>query len=33
LIAAGIVVVIIAVVQGVGVNLITTFGAVQTALK
>jgi pilus assembly protein Flp/PilA len=33
LIAAGISVVIIAVVQGVGANLKTTFGSVQTALK
>ena len=33
LIAAGISVAIIAVVQGVGVNLNGTFGAVQTALK
>jgi pilus assembly protein Flp/PilA len=33
LIAAGIAVVIIAVVQGLGVNLNTTFGSVQTALK
>jgi pilus assembly protein Flp/PilA len=33
LIAAGIAVAIIAVVQGVGTNLKTTFGSVQTALK
>jgi pilus assembly protein Flp/PilA len=33
LIAAGISVAIIAVVQGVGANLNTTFGSVQTALK
>ena len=33
LIAAGIAVAIIAVVQGLGVNLNTTFGSVQTALK
>jgi pilus assembly protein Flp/PilA len=33
LIAAGISVTIIAVVQGLGVNLNTTFGSVQTALK
>jgi pilus assembly protein Flp/PilA len=33
LIAAGIAVAIIAVVQGVGGNLNTTFGSVQTALK
>jgi pilus assembly protein Flp/PilA len=33
LIAAGISVAIIAVVQGLGVNLNTTFGSVQTALK
>ena len=33
LIAAGIAVVIIAVVQGVGTNLNTTMGSVQTALK
>ena len=33
LIAAGIAVAIIAVVQGLGVNLTTTFGSVQTALK
>jgi pilus assembly protein Flp/PilA len=33
LIAAGIAVAIIAVVQGVGTNLNTTFGSVQTALK
>jgi pilus assembly protein Flp/PilA len=33
LIAAGIAVVIVAVVQGIGVNLNTTFGSVQTALK
>jgi pilus assembly protein Flp/PilA len=33
LIAAGISVAIIAVVQGVGSNLKTTFGSVQTALK
>ena len=33
LIAAGISVAIIAVVQGVGTNLNATFGAVQTALK
>jgi pilus assembly protein Flp/PilA len=33
LIAAGISVAIIAVVQGVGTNLKTTFGSVQTALK
>jgi pilus assembly protein Flp/PilA len=33
LIAAGIAVAIIAVVQGVGTNLNTTFGTVQTALK
>jgi pilus assembly protein Flp/PilA len=33
LIAAGISVAIIAVVQGLGVNLNTTFGTVQTALK
>jgi pilus assembly protein Flp/PilA len=33
LIAAGISVVIIATVQGLGVNLNTTFGSVQTALK
>jgi pilus assembly protein Flp/PilA len=33
LIAAGISVAIIAVVQGVGANLNTTFGKVQTALK
>jgi pilus assembly protein Flp/PilA len=33
LIAAGIAVAIIAVVQGVGVNLNTTFGTVQTAVK
>ena len=33
LIAAGIAVAIIAVVQGLGTNLKTTFGSVQTALK
>jgi pilus assembly protein Flp/PilA len=33
LIAAGIAVAIIAVVQGLGTNLNTTFGSVQTALK
>jgi pilus assembly protein Flp/PilA len=33
LIAAGICVAIIAVVQGLGTNLNTTFGSVQTALK
>jgi hypothetical protein len=33
LIAAGISIAIIAVVQGVGANLNTTFGTVQTALK
>jgi pilus assembly protein Flp/PilA len=33
LIAAGIAVVIIAVVQGTGTNLNTTFGSVQTAVK
>jgi pilus assembly protein Flp/PilA len=33
LIAAGIAVAIIAVVQGVGTNLNTTFGSVQTALQ
>ena len=33
LIAAGISVAIIAVVQGIGTNLNSTFGAVQTALK
>jgi pilus assembly protein Flp/PilA len=33
LIAAGIAVAIIAIVQGVGTNLNTTFGSVQTALK
>ena len=33
LIAAGIAVVIIAVVQGTGTNLTTTFGTVQSALK
>jgi pilus assembly protein Flp/PilA len=33
LIAAGISVVIIATVQGVGTNMKTTFGSVQTALK
>jgi pilus assembly protein Flp/PilA len=33
LIAAGIAVAIIAVVQGLGTNLNTTFGTVQTALK
>jgi pilus assembly protein Flp/PilA len=33
LIAAGIAVVIIAVVQGTGTNLTTTFGSVQSALK
>jgi pilus assembly protein Flp/PilA len=33
LIAAGIAVAIIAVVQGLGTNLNTTFGGVQTALK
>jgi pilus assembly protein Flp/PilA len=33
LIAAGIAVAIIAVVQGVGTNLNTTFGSVQSALK
>jgi len=33
LIAAGIAVAIIAVVQGVGTNLTSTFGSVQTALK
>jgi pilus assembly protein Flp/PilA len=33
LIAAGIAVAIIAVVQGVGANLNTTFGSVQTVLK
>jgi pilus assembly protein Flp/PilA len=33
LIAAGIAVVIITVVQGIGTNLNTTFGSVQTAIK
>jgi pilus assembly protein Flp/PilA len=33
LIAAGIAVVVIATVQGIGTNLKTTFGSVQTALK